>query len=162
MKEVTIYTDGACRGNPGPGGYGAIMMYKGHRKELSGGFRHTTNNRMELLAVIESLKALKSSCKVNLYTDSKYISDAINKGWIIKWKTKNWMKSPMESVKNKDLWLELDKLRSIHNIGFFWVKGHSDNEYNNQADEIAVKASRDTPNLQIDTAFEEEAGLSFG
>jgi ribonuclease HI len=162
MKEIIVYTDGACRGNPGPGGYGAILLYKNHKKTISGGFRHTTNNRMEMLAVIESLKSLKVPCLVKLYTDSRYICDAINKGWINKWKTKNWLKSPMEPVKNRDLWQTLDGLRSIHTVQFNWVKGHSDNELNNEADEIAVMASKDTINLETDAEFEITAGLSFG
>lgn len=162
MKEVTIYTDGACRGNPGPGGYGTILLYKKHKKILQGGYRHTTNNRMEMLAIIEGLKSLKASCAVSIYTDSRYICDAINKGWINKWKRKNWLKAPMDPVKNQDLWKTLDGLRSIHTVQFNWVKGHSDNVLNNEADEIAVTASKDTLNFQTDLEFEKDAGLSFG
>ena len=159
MKEVTIYTDGACRGNPGPGGYGAILIYGQHKKTVSGGFRHTTNNRMEMYAVIAGLKALNKSCKVNLYTDSRYISDAVNKGWINKWKLKNWMRTNTDHVKNKDLWIELDEIRNKHQVTFFWVKGHSDNQLNNEVDEIAVLASRETDKLEIDSEFEAENGL---
>ena len=159
MKEVTIYTDGACRGNPGPGGYGAILIYGQHKKAVSGGFRHTTNNRMEMTAVIAGLKALTKQCKVNLYTDSRYISDAVNKDWINKWKLRNWMRTNTDPVKNKDLWIELDDVRNKHQVSFYWVKGHSDNPLNNEVDEIAVKASKETDKLKIDSEFEAENGL---
>ena len=162
MKEVTIYTDGACRGNPGPGGYAAVLIYKGRKKTLKGGFRHTTNNRMEMLGVIEGLKALKEICKVSLFSDSKYICDAINKGWITKWKRTNWMRTPHDEVKNPDLWQEIDQMFSKHQVKISWVKGHSDNELNNEADEAAVIASKDTANFKIDTEFEKVSGLSFG
>ncbi len=161
-KEVIIYTDGACRGNPGPGGYGTILLYKNHKKILRGGFRHTTNNRMELLAVIEGLRSLKFICHVKVFTDSRYICDAINKGWLNKWKSKNWMRTPDDAIKNQDLWKDLDALIVKHKVEFNWVKGHSDNELNNEADEIAVLASKDTISLEIDAPFENEAGLSFG
>ena len=162
MKEVLIYTDGACRGNPGPGGYGAILMFGPHKKTLIGGFRHTTNNRMEMLATIEALKALKTPCKVQMCTDSKYICDAINKDWVGKWKKKNWTRGKNESVKNKDLWLELCALLEIHQVEFIWVKGHADNVHNNEADALAVAASKDTGAFEVDAIFEKEAGLSFG
>ena len=138
MKQVTIYTDGACSGNPGPGGWGAILLYKDTVRELSGGEKLTTNNRMELLGAISALSALKEPCEVGLYTDSQYIANAINKGWLVGWKAKNWKRKDGE-LKNTDLWQELDRLLSIHKVSFFWVKGHADNEFNNRCDELAVK-----------------------
>lgn len=141
MKEITIYTDGACSGNPGPGGWGAILDYKGARRELSGGERETTNNRMELLGVISALSALKEPCAVTLYTDSQYISRAINENWLAGWKAKGWKRKGGE-LKNIDLWQELDRLLATHRVSFHWVKGHADNELNNRCDALAV-AQRD-------------------
>lgn len=141
MKEVTIYTDGACSGNPGPGGWGAILEYKGQLRELSGGEGETTNNRMELMGVISALSALKEPCSVELYTDSQYISKAINEGWLRGWKAKNWSRKGGE-LKNVDLWKQLDGLLSTHSVSFHWVKGHADNEFNNRCDALAV-AQRD-------------------
>lgn len=141
MKEVTIYTDGACSGNPGPGGWGAILEYKGRLRELSGGEGETTNNRMELMGVISALSALKEPCSVELYTDSQYISKAINEGWLKGWKAKNWSRKGGE-LKNVDLWKRLDGLLSTHSVSFHWVKGHADNEFNNRCDALAV-AQRD-------------------
>lgn len=141
MKEVTIYTDGACSGNPGPGGWGAILEYKGQLRELSGGEGETTNNRMELMGVISALSALKEPCSVELYTDSQYISKAINEGWLKGWKAKNWSRKGGE-LKNVDLWKRLDGLLSTHSVSFHWVKGHADNEFNNRCDALAV-AQRD-------------------
>lgn len=137
MKEVTIYTDGACSGNPGPGGWGAILQYKGQSRELSGGEKETTNNRMELSGVITALNALKEPCTVDLYTDSQYIANAINKRWLAAWKAKGWKRKDGE-LKNVDLWQELDRLLSIHTVSFHWVKGHADNEFNNRCDALAV------------------------
>lgn len=137
MKEVTVYTDGSCSGNPGPGGWGAILMFGKHRRELSGGEKNTTNNRMELTAVIEALSALTEPCMVTLYTDSKYVSDAINKGWLKSWERQNWRKKDGE-VKNPELWQRLLPLLSLHHVRFVWVKGHAENEYNNRCDELAV------------------------
>lgn len=137
MKQITIYTDGACSGNPGPGGWGAILLYKDTIRELSGGERQTTNNRMELMGAISSLSALKEACEVDLYTDSQYIANAINKGWLQGWKAKNWKRKDGE-LKNVDLWQEIDKLLSLHTVTFHWVKGHADNKYNNRCDELAV------------------------
>ena len=137
MKKVTIYTDGACSGNPGPGGWGAILMYKDMKRELSGGEKDTTNNRMELTGVITALNALKEPCLVDLYTDSQYIVNAINKGWLEGWKKKGWKRKDGE-LKNPDLWKELDRLLGIHNVTFNWVKGHAENEFNNRCDELAV------------------------
>ena len=140
MDEVTIYTDGACSGNPGPGGWGAILMYKDTKKEISGGKKDTTNNVMELTAVIEALKSLKYPCKVNLYSDSTYVVNAFLQKWIISWQKNNWKTSNKSDVKNKDLWQELIELTKIHQVKFIKVKGHSDNEFNNRCDELARKA----------------------
>ena len=141
MKKITIYTDGACSGNPGPGGWGAILMYGEHKKELSGGEPSTTNNRMELTSVITALEALKEPCEVTLYTDSQYVSNAINKGWLESWQAKGWKRKGGE-VKNPDLWIKLVPLLEKHKVTFEWVKGHSDNEHNNRCDELAVEESR--------------------
>lgn len=139
-KHVIIYTDGACSGNPGPGGYGVILQYGDKRKELSEGFASTTNNRMEMLAVITALEALKVPCDVDLYSDSKYVIDAINKGWAKKWRSKGWMRTPKEPAKNPDLWERLLNLLEVHTVTFHWVKGHAQNENNNRCDQLAVAA----------------------
>ncbi|MBK5270426.1 MAG: ribonuclease HI [Bacteroidia bacterium] len=137
-NTVTIYTDGSSRGNPGPGGYGAILMSGSHRKELSQGYKLTTNNRMELMAVIAGLKALKKNeLNVTIYSDSQYIVNAVEKGWL-----KNWIKTNFKGgKKNKDLWMEYDSLAKDHNIKFVWVKGHADNPLNNRCDELATEAA---------------------
>ena len=140
MKEVTIYTDGACSGNPGPGGWGAILIYKEHKKEIFGSRKETTNNIMELTAVIEAIKSLKEACQVTLYSDSAYVVNAFEKGWIENWIKKGWHTSNKEPVKNKELWQELYELTNKHNIAFFKVKGHADNEFNNRCDELARNA----------------------
>lgn len=140
MEEVTIYTDGACSGNPGPGGWGAILMYKGNKKEISGAKKGTTNNVMELTAVIEALKLLKYPCKVKLYSDSAYVVNAFLQHWIVNWQKNNWKTSDKNDVKNKELWQELVELTNMHDVVFIKVKGHSDNEYNNRCDELARKA----------------------
>ena len=140
MEEVTIYTDGACSGNPGPGGWGAILMYKDNKKEISGGKKDTTNNIMELTAVIEALKLLKYPCKVNLYSDSAYVVNAFLQKWIFGWQKNNWKTSDKKDVKNKELWQELVDLTHKHDVTFIKVKGHSDNKYNNRCDELARKA----------------------
>lgn len=137
MKQVSIYTDGACSGNPGPGGWGAILIYKENRRELSGGEAETTNNRMELTGVITALQTLKEPCEVTLYTDSQYIVNAINKKWLAGWKAKDWKRKDGE-LKNIDLWQELDRLLSVHSVTFNWVKGHAENELNNRCDALAV------------------------
>ncbi|MCL2200360.1 MAG: ribonuclease HI [Oscillospiraceae bacterium] len=137
MKKVTIYTDGACSGNPGPGGWGAVLMYGGAKKELTGGEVSTTNNRMELISVITALEALKEPCEVELFTDSQYVSNAINQGWLTSWQKRGWKRKGGE-VKNPDLWIKLVPLLDKHKVNFNWVKGHSDNEYNNRCDELAV------------------------
>ena len=139
-KHVVIYTDGACSGNPGPGGFGVILQYGEYRKEISKGFPETTNNRMELLGVITALEALKSPCIVDLYSDSKYVIDAIQKGWAVKWRSKGWMRTAKEPAKNPDLWERLLDLLEIHDVTFHWVKGHAQNENNNRCDELAVNA----------------------
>lgn len=140
MEEVTIYTDGACSGNPGPGGWGAILMYKGNKKEISGAKKDTTNNVMELTAVIEALKLLKYPCKVKLYSDSAYVVNAFLQHWVVNWQKNNWKTADKSDVKNKELWQELVDLTNTHNVTFIKVKGHSDNEYNNRCDELARKA----------------------
>ena len=138
MKTVDIYTDGACSGNPGTGGYCAILIYNGIEKIVSGLEEETTNNRMELIAVIEGLAALKEPCKVNLYSDSQYVINAINENWLGGWQDKNWKNALKKQVKNVDLWQKLLPLISKHKVNFIKVKGHSDNEYNNRCDKIAV------------------------
>ena len=140
MEEVIIYTDGACSGNPGPGGWGSILMYKDNKKEISGGKLDTTNNVMELTAVIEGLKLLKFPCKVKLYSDSAYVVNAFNQKWIYGWLKNGWKNASKEPVKNKELWQELYDLTKIHEVEFIKVKGHSDNEYNNRCDELARNA----------------------
>lgn len=140
MEEVTIYTDGACSGNPGPGGWGAILMYKDMKKEISGGKANTTNNVMELSAVIEALKQLKYPCNVKLYSDSAYVVNAFLQKWTINWQKNNWKTSDKKDVKNKELWQELLELTKIHTVEFIKVKGHADNEYNNRCDELARNA----------------------
>ena len=138
MKTVTLYTDGACSGNPGPGGWGAILEYMGHEKELSGGEENTTNNRMELTAVIEGLACLKESCIVELYSDSKYVIDGLQKGWAEGWKKRGWIKSDKKPALNPDLWERLLALTARHEMRYHWVKGHSTNPKNNRCDEMAV------------------------
>ena len=138
MKTVTIYTDGACSGNPGPGGWGAILEYMGHEKELSGGEKNTTNNRMELTAVIKALEALKEPCTVELYSDSKYVLDALQKGWAVSWRKKGWIKSDKKPALNPDLWETLLNLVEQHDVRYHWVKGHASNPKNNRCDELAV------------------------
>lgn len=140
MEEVVIYTDGACSGNPGSGGWGSILMYKENKKEISGNKENTTNNVMELTAVIEGLKLLKFPCKVKLYSDSAYVVNAFEQKWIYGWIKKGWVSSSKEPVKNRELWEELYNLTKIHEVDFIKVKGHSDNEYNNRCDELARNA----------------------
>ena len=140
MEEVTIYTDGACSGNPGPGGWGTILMYNENKKEISGGKDNTTNNVMELTAVIEGLKLLKFPCKVKLYSDSAYVVNAFNQKWIYGWLKNGWKNASKEPVKNNELWQELYELTKIHEVEFIKVKGHADNEYNNRCDELARNA----------------------
>ena len=138
MKTVTLYTDGACSGNPGPGGWGAILEFNGIEKELSGGAENTTNNRMELTAVIEGLKALKEPCIVELYSDSKYVIDALEKGWAESWRAKGWKKADKKPALNPDLWEILLNHCEKHHLHYHWVKGHADNPKNNRCDQMAV------------------------
>ena len=143
ISEVTIYTDGACSGNPGPGGWAAILIAGNYKKELSGGEAQTTNNRMELAGVINGLRALKRPCKVTIYSDSAYVVNAFNQNWLAKWMTNGWKNSAKAEVANSDLWKELLALTSVHKVNFIKVKGHAENEYNNRCDELAVKCSRE-------------------
>ena len=148
---VSMYTDGAARGNPGPGGYGVVLLYKGHRKELSAGYRHTTNNRMELLAVIVGLEALKrKNLKVKVYSDSRYVVDAINKGWLMEWEAKGFKKK-----KNPDLWRRFLLVRQGFDIELIWVKGHANIPENERCDQLAVEASL-KPDLMVDTGYNAE------
>lgn len=141
-KPVTIYSDGACSGNPGPGGWGAILCYKEIKKEISGGAKETTNNRMELTGVIEALKCLKEPCAVDLWSDSKYVIDGLSKGWAVSWRKNGWKKADKKPALNPDLWEELLDLTQQHEMTYHWVKGHADNKFNNRCDELAV-AQRD-------------------
>lgn len=141
MKTVNIYTDGACSGNPGPGGWAAILMYGEHKKEISGGEAQTTNNRMELMAVISALEMLKESCRVELYSDSKYVIDALDKGWAKSWEKNGWKRKSGPAL-NPDLWDRLLTLYETHQVNLHWVKGHAENPYNNRCDELAVAESR--------------------
>ena len=142
MKTVTLYTDGACSGNPGPGGWGAILEFNGIEKELSGGESSTTNNRMELTAVIAGLQALKEPCQVELYSDSKYVIDGLSKGWAASWQKNGWRKADKKPALNPDLWEILLALTQKHNLNYHWVKGHADNPKNNRCDELAVMESQ--------------------
>lgn len=142
MKTVTIYTDGACSGNPGPGGWGAILEWQGHEKELSGGEAQTTNNRMELTAVLTALSMLKEPCIVELYSDSKYVVDTIDKGWLYGWQKKGWIKADKKPVLNVDLWQQLLPELKRHDVRLHWVKGHAENEKNNRCDQLAVAESK--------------------
>ena len=153
MKHVDIFTDGACSGNPGPGGYGVILRYKGVNKELSGGEPNTTNNRMELTAVITGLAALKEPCEVTLYSDSRYIIDAIQKGWAKKWQANHWMRNAKEPALNADLWEQLLGLLERHPVTFVWVKGHAGHPENERCDQLATSAA-DGDDLMIDEGLE--------
>ena len=139
MKQVTLYTDGACSGNPGPGGWGAILIYNEYKKEMSGGEKETTNNKMELTAAIEGLSALKEPCIVKIYSDSKYLIDGITKGWARSWRDKGWKKSDGKPALNIDLWQKILQLDDYHDIEYIWVKGHAGNPYNERCDRLAVE-----------------------
>jgi len=141
MKKVQIYTDGACSGNPGAGGWGAVLIYGKAEKELSGGEISTTNNRMELISVISALEALNEPCQVELFTDSQYVANAISLGWLESWKKRGWTRKGGE-VKNLDLWVKLSPLLEKHNVKFIWIKGHAENDYNNRCDGLAVAQAR--------------------
>lgn len=149
MKRVTLYTDGACLGNPGPGGYGVILEYGKHSRELSAGFRNTTNNRMEMMAVIAGLSALKEPCEVTVVSDSRYVVDAIEKGWARKWQANRWMRNKEEKALNVDLWRRLLKLLEKHRVTFTWIRGHNDQPQNERCDRLAVAAAAQ-PNLPED------------
>ncbi len=138
MKKVTIYCDGACSGNPGPGGFGTIIVYNGVEKCISCGFKQTTNNRMELMGAIAGLEALKEPCFVELVSDSKYLCDAVNRGWLESWKQKGWKKADKKPVLNPQLWKRLDELMSVHRVTFTWIKGHDGHQYNERCDKMAV------------------------
>ena len=138
---VTIYTDGACLGNPGPGGWGAVLLFGDQRREISGGYRRTTNNRMELLAVIQALECLKTSSSVKVLTDSKYLHDAVNKGWLARWRRNGWQTTEKKPVKNRDLWLRLDALLETHKVRFCWVRGHAGDPENECCDRLAGAAA---------------------
>ena len=142
MKTGSIYADGACSGKPGPGGWGAILRYRDTEKELSGGAASTTNNRMELTAVIEALRLLREPCIVELYSDSKYVIDALSKGWARGWKARGWVKSDKKPALNPDLWEQLLALTEVHQVRCHWVKGHAENEHNNRCDQMAVAESK--------------------
>lgn len=141
LKHIDIYTDGACSGNPGKGGYGVILKYNGAVKELSEGFVSTTNNRMEILAAIKGLEVLKEPCEVTLYSDSKYLVDSVNQGWIIKWQKNNWHRTKSEKAKNVDLFKQLLALLNVHKVEFIWIKGHAGHPENERCDKLAVTAA---------------------
>jgi len=141
VKQIEIYTDGACRGNPGPGGYGAVLKYRRHRKEISGGFRETTNNRMEIFAAIAALEQLIEPCEITLYSDSRYLVDAVSKRWLANWKRRGWIKADKQPVLNVDLWRRLEAAMAPHRLKFVWVRGHASNAENNRCDELAVAAA---------------------
>ena len=152
MKKVIIYTDGACSGNPGAGGYGAVILYGDIRRELSGGFKLTTNNRMELIAVIKALEYLNQPCEIDLYSDSKYLVDTIKNGWVYNWQKNNWYRNKKEIALNRDLWEKLLDLLAIHNVNFIWVKGHNENIENEYCDFLARQAIKNSE-LDIDENY---------
>jgi ribonuclease HI len=152
-KHIIAYTDGSSLGNPGPGGYGAILRYGGHYRELSGGFRCTTNNRMEILAAIEALKALKEPCRVSLHTDSQYLANAVMKGWVRRWRRNGWMRNKKEPALNADLWVELLPLLERHDVEFIWVRGHAGDPANERCDALAKEAA-EQPNLPPDPGYD--------
>jgi ribonuclease HI len=154
MKQVTLYTDGGCLNNPGPGGYGVLLIYNSNRKELSGGFRLTTNNRMEIYAAIAGLEALKEPCRVTLFSDSQYLVYAIQKGWARKWQANGWRRSNKEKAINPDLWEKLLRLCEIHDVRLEWVRGHAGHSENERCDELAKAAAR-SPNLPVDPGYSE-------
>jgi len=151
-KNVVVYTDGACMGNPGPGGYGVVLLYDHHRKELSGGFRRTTNNRMEMMAAIVGLQALNQPCEVTLHSDSKYLVDAMAQGWAKKWQANGWKRNKKDYAKNPDLWQQLLDLCNHHQVTFRWVKGHAGHPENERCDELAVAAAQ-AADLPVDGGY---------
>ena len=156
MKSVSIYTDGACLGNPGPGGYGIVLVYALNRKELSGGYRLTTNNRMELMAAIQGLAALKDPCQVRLYSDSKYLVEAMEKGWAHRWQANNWYRNKNEKAANQDLWQELLNLCQKHTVSFTWIRGHDGHPENEQCDKLAFAAAH-LMELPSDAGYEKSS-----
>ena len=152
-KQVTIYTDGACVGNPGPGGYGVVLIHRAHRRELRGGYRRTTNNRMELMGAIRGLEVLNQSCRVILHSDSQYVVEGIEKGWARRWRVNGWMRNKREQAVNPDLWGRLLDLCEKHEVKFLWVRGHAGDPENERCDELAVQAARGQ-DLQIDDGYE--------
>ena len=157
MKHVTIYTDGACLGNPGPGGYGAVLLHDSSRKELSGGYRRTTNNRMEIMAVLAGLRSLKEPYRVTLYSDSRYVVDAMSKGWAERWRAKGWKRADKAPALNPDLWAEMLDLSERHQVEYRWVKGHAGDPENERCDELAVAAAS-RAELARDEVYEQKAG----
>jgi len=153
-KQVTIYTDGACLGNPGPGGYGAVLLYGDHRKEISGGFRLTTNNRMEILAAIIGLEALREKCRVTLYSDSQYLVNAMQLGWAARWRANNWMRNKREKALNADLWERLLRCTETLDVEFRWLRGHAGDPENERCDQLAMAAAKGE-NLATDFGYEE-------
>jgi ribonuclease HI len=151
-KHVTIYTDGACSGNPGPGGYGAILLYQGEKRELSGGYGKTTNNRMEIMAAIAGLEALREMCRVTLYSDSEYLVKAMSKGWAQRWRANGWKRNKREKALNSDLWERLLQLCQRHEVQFRWIKGHAETTENIRCDELAMQAAQQ-PNLPVDEGY---------
>jgi ribonuclease HI len=155
LKRVIIYSDGACIGNPGPGGYGAVLLYGPHRKEIYGGYRLTTNNRMELIAAIAGLSALKTRCSVTLYTDSKYLADAITKGWVKRWRENGWKRNKREKAQNVDLWEKILNLCNRHDVEFKWIPGHAGNPENELCDKLSMEAAR-REDLLPDIGYEKQ------
>ena len=155
VKHVTIYTDGACLGNPGPGGYGVILLYQDHKKEISGGYRKTTNNRMEIMAAIVGLEALKKKCEVTLYSDSEYLVNAMSRGWAKRWRANVWKRNKREKALNPDLWERLLQLCEYHEVQFSWVRGHAGTPENIRCDELAIQAAHQ-PNLPGDEGYIQE------
>jgi ribonuclease HI len=159
VKKVTIYTDGGCSPNPGPGGYGIVLIYREQRRELSGGYRSTTNNRMELTAAIRGLQALKEPCDVTLFSDSQYVVNGITKGWARRWKSKGWIKSDKRPAENIDLWEDLLNLCETHTVRFEWIRGHNGHAENERCDRLAGDASR-RQDLPIDSVYEGNSSVS--
>lgn len=158
MKHVTMYTDGGCLNNPGPGGYGVVLIYNSHRRELSGGFRLTTNNRMEIYAAIAGLEALKEPCRVTLFSDSQYVVNAMEKGWARKWRARNWRRPDGGKALNPDLWERLLKLCEVHEVEFRWIRGHAGQEENERCDELA-KAAALQPGQPVDPGYGKDLPL---
>jgi ribonuclease HI len=159
VKDIIIHTDGACSGNPGPGGYAVLLRHGDTVRELSGGFAKTTNNRMELLAAIEGLSALKESCRVTLHSDSRYLVDAMTKRWIENWKVRGWLTAAKQRVKNQDLWRRLDELNTRHTVEWTWVRGHDGQQENERCDVLAVTAA-EAKDLPPDTGYLDELALN--